>query len=382
MSQIKIARIGQKPLPAKAFPGTMPSDGAPLGAMGDRLFSIEKTLKELNKVMAAHRASLSMNGSARPLPAAEPMLTPDNPRAAIVHGLMHDVQRIAGIQVSDALEQKIVRLFADVTIEELESWTRHLRLVPDDHPQRQALIEGLTVHETYFHRDRQQLDYLSSHVLPGLIEAARADRRNHLRIWSAGCATGEEAYSLAIVALEALVAADCADEEPSRGIHLRRGWSVQVLGTDISKAALKQASRAEYAMGSLSSFRDLPSALLRFFQPAEFARAPGGQTLDPSLRRVRSDVRRIVRFEHFNLLSETPPADEFDIVVCRNVLIYFAPEAIRRAQDVLHRALRPGGFLLLGPTDTLKLHDRYELSGGASTLIHRRKPDAPRRSVL
>lgn len=334
--------------------------------------------------MAAHRASLSMNDSTRPLPVVEPLpsFALNDPRAVVVHGLMHDVQRIAGIQVSDALEQKIVRLFAEITVEELGSWVRHLRLVPDDHPQWQALIEGLTVHETYFHRDRQQLDYLSKHALPELIEAARASGRNHLRIWSAGCATGEEAYSLAIIALEALVVAGCADEVPNRGIHPHRGWSIQVLGTDISKAALKHAWRAEYATGSLSAFRDLPSTLMRFFQPVEYARDPVAQALDPSLRRVRDDARRIVRFEHFNLLSEAPPASEFDIVVCRNVLIYFTPDAARRAQEVLHRALRPGGFLLLGPTDTLKFHDRYELSGGASTLIHRRRSDAPHRGAL
>lgn len=351
---------------------------------GACLLSIEKTLEELSQVMAAHRAALSGNGAALPLSPVErtPPLAANDPRAAIVHNLMHDVQRIAGIQVSDALEQKIVRLFAEVSVEELESWTRHLHLVPDHHPQWQALIESLTVHETYFHRDRLQLDYLSKQALPDLIQDSRAAGHNSLRIWSAGCATGEEAYSLAIVALEALVAAGCADEVPNRGIHLSRGWSVQVVGTDISKAALKRARHAEYATGSLSSFRDLPDHLLRFFEPIGSEHESAKRTNRPTLRRVRDDVRRLVRFEHFNLLSDAPPANEFDIVACRNVLIYFTPDAAHRTQELLHRALRPGGFLLLGPTDTLKLDDHYELSGGASTLVHRRRSPRQHRGVV
>jgi chemotaxis protein methyltransferase CheR len=343
------------------------------------VISIDKTLKELSQVMAAHKRALAMDGSAMPAPQIEPVpplappIAPDDPRAVAVHGLMHDVQRIAGIQVSDALEQKVVRLFAGITIEELEAWIRNLRLVPDDHPQWQALIESLTVHETYFHRDRLQLDYLAAQVLPQLIEVARASGRKRLRIWSAGCATGEEPYSLAILTLDALIAAGCADELLNSGIHLRPGWSVQVLGTDISHAALKHARRAEYTTGSLSSFRDLPTRLLRFFLPIEYARNAAGEGLEPSLRRVRDDVRQIVRFEPFNLVSLTPPAENFDIVACRNVLIYLAPEPARQAQRTLHRALRPGGYLLLGPTDTLALQQRYETFGGPSTLIHRRK---------
>ncbi|MBM3598696.1 MAG: protein-glutamate O-methyltransferase CheR [Alphaproteobacteria bacterium] len=337
--------------------------------------SIEKTLKELSQVMAAHRRALAMDGAPAPIPAPvfepAPAFALDDPRAAAVHGLMHDVQRIAGIQVSDVLEQKIVRLFAETGADELDSWIRHLRLVPDDHPQWQALVESLTVHETYFHRDRPQLDYLANTALPAIIEHVRRTGRRSIRIWSAGCATGEEAFSLAIIALDAMVRAGCADELTNSGIHLRRGWSIDVLGTDISETALRRAKHAEYSTGSLSSFRDLPQDLIRFFPAVEFARSGG--TLEPSLRRVRDDVRRIVRFRPFNLIASEPPEFGFDIIACRNVMIYLAPSAARTVQQVLHDALRPGGYLLLGPTDSLARPSHYEMVAGTSTLVHRRR---------
>ena len=239
-------------------------------------------------------------------------------------------------------------------------WLARVRRPGGLHPDLQLLIEGLTTHETYFFRDHAQLDVLRTVMLPPLIAAARSGGRRSLRIWSAGCATGEEAYSLAVVTLQALLDAGEAIAGGGRIAPLP-GWQVEVLGTDISGRAVDTAADGVYATGPLSSFRDTPPDLLTYFPEQE-----GGQ------RRVCDELRRIVRFQRLNLMESAPPFGECDVVACRNVLIYMTPEAGRHVQGVLHRALRAGGALLLGRTDSLADPARFETRWSDGGLIHRK----------
>jgi chemotaxis protein methyltransferase CheR len=240
-----------------------------------------------------------------------------------------------------------------------------LELLDREHPEWLTLIESLTTNETYLFLDWAQLELLCTTGLAPLIAAARRTPDPALRFWSAGCSSGEEAYTLAVLALGALVGAGVA-RETVRKIELPSPWSLDVLGTDISRLVLVQARDGVYSTGSLSPFRAVPEPLLRFFPPA-------GAELGRATRRVRDDVRRHVRFDHFNLMRAAPPATGFDVVACRNVLVYFAPTARKVVQATVEAAVRPGGFLLLGPTDPPPDALRFDSVWGTRAVIYRKR---------
>jgi len=317
---------------------------------------IDLTLAILKDVMSAHSAALA----GKPEAAAAPK-KPEGPqerRSALALRLMQGVERHAGLQFAAALAEKLVALVAPMSLSALEAWVMELEQLPPEAPEWRKLSESLTVHETYFLRDRPQLTLLSSR-LPALIDAAKD--RKALRLWSVGCATGEEAYSVAMLGFDALVAAGKAIELVDR-IQPAPPWRVEVLGSDLSGPALAQAEQGRYETGPLSSFRDLPPAYLRYFPHLS-----GG-----TARRVREDLRAAVRFECFNLASDTPPEGGFDVVLCRNVLIYLTDWARRRAVEQLCRAVRPGGYLMLGATDSLDDAAGFETIWGADAVMHRR----------
>jgi len=329
------------------------------------LDTIEETLRQLRMAMDDHRRSLAADaGPAMTL--AEPRAPDARPseagQAERLAGICAELERVAGVQTSGAVAAKLDRLFAASDADALAAWVRRIRRDPGVHPDLQLLIESLTTHETYFFRDRPQLDVLRTEMLPPLIAAARASGSRRLRLWSAGCATGEEAFSLAVVALAALFDAGEAIAANGRVTALP-GWRIEVLGTDISGRALETASAGLYGTGRLSSFRDVPAELLGHFPLT----GEGGS------RRVSDDLRRIVRFARFNLVDADPPISGCDVVACRNVLIYLTPEAGRRAQEALHRALRPGGCLLLGPTDSIVDAGLYDSHWRGTAFVHRRR---------
>lgn len=206
----------------------------------------------------------------------------------------------------------------------VEVYLADLASAPDDHPEWSRLAGYLTIGETYFFRDRACFEALSQQVLPMLIEARRRAGDLRLNLWSAGCATGEEPYSLAIV-LDTLL--------PDL-----RDWAVTILATDISGAALVQARRASYRDWS---FRETPDLV----RQRSFARGSDGRW------RLADDLRRVVRFDVLNLAQpSSPPArvmpSGMDVVLCRNVLMYFTPAAQRMAAERLVGALAPHGWLV------------------------------------
>jgi chemotaxis protein methyltransferase CheR len=186
------------------------------------------------------------------------------------------------------------------------------------------LIDEVTVKETTFLRDRDQLTVIDWHALHRSARAAGSDR---IRVWSAGCATGEEPYTLALLATEAF-----APLEPP----------VDVLGTDISGAALAAAGRGRYRERSV---RELdPDRRRRYFEDE------GGEFV------AGERLRRYVRFSRHNLTRDPiPPFGEhaFDLIVCRNVLIYFDVPTVERILTSFERAVRVGGTLLIGAADAL-----------------------------
>jgi chemotaxis protein methyltransferase CheR len=210
------------------------------------------------------------------------------------------------------------------------------------------LVDEVTVQETYFFRELRELESID---WQGLLEGAEESGFGVIRVWVVGCSTGEEAYSLAILAAEALG---------------REATPVTILGTDISKAALARAvAGGDY---SERSVRNLPPRLReRYLLP------------DEEPYRVKDSLRSLVRFRHHNLVADpAPPPGEvaFDVIACRNVLIYFDPPTVERALRSLEAALRPGGRLVLGAADRLGVAG--SLGRSLSVPPERRRPSAKR----
>ena len=229
-----------------------------------------------------------------------------------------------------------------------------LRTAAPDDPVRRAFVEALTVSETHLFRVRGQFDVLAERVLPSLVVARRRTRR--LRLWSAGCSTGEEAWTLAIL-LERL---------------LPPGWDATVLATDVAERALAHARRGVYGA---RSFRQTPDSV----RARWFTRAGDRWAVDPALRRR-------VRFAPLNLATDDYPSFEngtagLDVVLCRNVLVYFTPEARARAAARLARCLAPGGWLAVAPAELSAAgFPGLEVRHFPSAILHRRPDRVAERS--
>jgi chemotaxis protein methyltransferase CheR len=198
-------------------------------------------------------------------------------------------------------------------------------------------IERVTTHETYFFREQFQLDAFTREILPALARPGRPPV-----VWSAGCSSGEEAYTIAILLAE----------------NARAG---RVIGSDISRRGLDVAEQGLYGP---SSFRTTTDELReRYFEPA------GGAW------RVREPVRRMCTFVHLNLLDTGRYAEvgAADAIFCRNVLMYLSSQARRRVVEGFYDALVPGGFLLLGHSESLiGVPVRFDLVNLSTDLVYRK----------
>ncbi len=209
------------------------------------------------------------------------------------------------------------------------------------------LIRELTVGETYFFRNMDQFRAFSEVVLPSRLQARASQKR--MRILSAGCASGEEAYSLAILLREAAV-------DPS--------WDIFILAVDINAAMIDAAIRARFSAWALRETP--PDVQRRWFRPG----AHGQFALDPTLRQN-------IRFETRNLADDDPELwqpEAYDAVFCRNVIMYFTPEAGRSVVGRIARSLAPGGYLFLGHAETLRgLSQDFHLRHTHATFYYQRR---------
>ena len=221
------------------------------------------------------------------------------------------------------LSRRIRRRMAATHCPTLEAYREHLAQHPDE---VRELLMSLLIKVTEFFRDAEAFSYLRKEILPELLERGRA-RGHVLRLWSAGCSTGEEAYSLAMLVAEAL-----GPELPE--------WTVKVFATDADERAIAFARRGTY---SESVLRNLDAGLKeRYFEP------------DGNGRRVSKVLRQMVIFGQQDL-SRGVPFPRIDLVVCRNLLIYFKPELQGTVLDLFAFALQhTGGFLFLGKAETAR----------------------------
>ncbi len=245
------------------------------------------------------------------------------------------------------LERRLAPRLALHGLEDYEAYYRFLRFDPQRQREMEEAVEVLTTNETYFFREEAQLQAFAREILPQLYEQNLA--RRQLRIWSAGCSTGEEPYTIAMLILDT---------------GLFKDWDVEIFGNDISRQVLATARRGQYREHALRNTD--PTNLRRFFE------AVGGTW------QIRDEVKRMVSFGHLNLLDTQMIGlvGTMDVVFCRNVLIYFDVEARRRVLKVFHSRLKPGGYLLLGHSESLiNLTADFELVHLKHDLVYR-KPES------
>lgn len=208
---------------------------------------------------------------------------------------------------------------------------------PQNGGELTELVNALTTNLTAFFRENHHFGFLASTALPELVQRNGSSRR--LRIWSAGCSTGEEPYSIAMVLAE----------QASR----LRGWDARILASDIDSNVLAQARAGIYP---LSRVENMPEARLKAF----FHKGKGAQQ---GKVRVRDGIRQYLRFAQINLMS-TLEVEPQDVVFCRNVIIYFDKETKRRLVERFADVIVDGGYLIVGHSESLyQVTDRFELVG-------------------
>lgn len=241
---------------------------------------------------------------------------------------------LAGIFLTQAKRALLIaRLSGRLRTLKLSTFSAYYRLVTKDGDleERQRMLDCISTNETHFFREPKHFDFLEKRVIPTWIhEAERGKRPRRVRAWSAACSTGEEPFSIAMVLLRYLL--------PSAG------WSIEVVATDISTRVLEKAQKAEY---SIDKANEIPAPYLRTFMLKGTGHQEGKIKADEALRAA-------VRFQWLNLNAESyPEKGRFDLIFCRNVLIYFNAQSRKRTIERLISHLSSDGFFFVGHAESL-----------------------------
>jgi chemotaxis protein methyltransferase CheR len=238
----------------------------------------------------------------------------------------------------------------------LASMFEYYRLViqPDQQHERAMMIDCITTNETHFFREPKHFEFLVQRVFPWWKkQVAEQQRSKRIRIWSAGCSTGEEPYSLAMLLLK----------------YFSLEWDMEVLATDISTRVLEKARAAIFP---IDKSKEIPKEFLHSYMLKGTAEQEGFMKACPV-------VQKLVRFSRVNLLAETCPfTGPFDLVFCRNVLIYFDQDSKRRAVENMARHLAADGLLFVGHSENLNRMSA-KLKNVAPTIYAMAEPEGSRR---
>jgi chemotaxis protein methyltransferase CheR len=251
-------------------------------------------------------------------------------------------KRHAGIMIADfkrsMVYRRIKRRMKALAIDDVEDYCALLS-GPDGPKELQPLINVLTTNKTEFFRERHHFDHLTSTVLPRLVSEKPNGRTGKLRIWSAGCSTGEEPYSIAM-SLGKLV-----DTHPN--------WDTRILATDIDTDVIDRAKKGIYRLGDTAT---VPRELR--------ARYIDDHDADEGCCRMTAAGRRLITFKQLNLHEAWPFRGPFDVIFCRNVVIYFDKPTQKALFDRIADVLTPDGFLYCGHSESLYgISDRFRAIG-------------------
>lgn len=238
------------------------------------------------------------------------------------------------------LEARLTPIMQQMRLASLNDLCAILGSPVDNAVLKRQVVEAMTTNETFFFRDPAQYDALRSSVIPNLI-AQRQDTRK-MNFWSAASSSGQEAYSLAMMLLE-------------MGLG---DWRIKIQGTDLSTQMAERSRAGKYLQIEVN--RGLPVAyLLKYFTRVGLE------------WQLKNEVRRMVDYTTFDLRQSMSARGPFDVVFCRNVLIYFDIEAKRKILDQIHGTLFRGGYLLLGGSETtLNLTTRFERAIFGQTVLY------------
>jgi chemotaxis protein methyltransferase CheR len=242
------------------------------------------------------------------------------------------------------VERRISERMSATSSRSFTDYFAHLR--GEERREVEELINAFTVNETYFYREDHQLTCLTTDLLDERVRAKRPG--DTIRIWSAPCSTGEEPYSIAIWLLENWKDVDAYD--------------IEIVGSDIDTDVLEAAAEGIFRKRAL--MRLSPELIARYFYE-----------LDDERWRILDDLRQSVRFSRVNLIDtkQTRPQGRFDVIFCRNVLIYFDEESRRIAAENLYDNLLPGGFICLGHTESMsRISPLFEVCRYSGAIVYRK----------
>ncbi len=189
----------------------------------------------------------------------------------------------------------------------------------------EALLDVVSTNETYFFRNEKQFEALQIQCLPDIVNKKQKEKK--LRIWSAGCSTGEEPYTIGICIFELM--------------PQFRGWQIEIIATDIAASVLDFAKKGEYSGRRIDKVK--PDLLKKYFN---------NKVQQPELFTIKDEIRNIVNFKMLNLFKDPYPAD-LDIIFCRNVMIYFDREHQKKLLSGFYRSISKNGYLFLGHSETI-----------------------------
>ena len=215
----------------------------------------------------------------------------------------------------------------------LKDYGEYLRfLKKNGNEEIQKLVSTITINVTEFMRDKTPFQFLMNNILPEIASRKRRVKSNTIRFWSAGCSCGEEPYSIAICILEAL----------------GEGWLISIYATDIDDACLEMAKEGFYRPSQL---KNLDKRLISKY----FEKEDEGY-------RVKSFLKRYIRFKKHDLTTENPVSRYLDVIFCRNVMIYFSEQQKIKVVNDFYNALVGGGYLVIGKSETLPtgFKDKFE----------------------
>ena len=243
-------------------------------------------------------------------------------------GFRELVYRESGIHIAEHKRELLTaRLSRRIRMLGMLQFGQYLALVERESQERVEMLDRLVTNETRFFREPAQFDFLENQVIPHWrTEAAGRGRPRRVRVWSAGCSTGQEPYSIAMTLLA----------------HLE-GWDVEVLATDISGRALRQAMAGVWPIEKAA---EIPEKYLKAYMLRGVRSRSGRMSATDA-------TRAVIRFQRLNLNEELPELGAFDLIFCRNVLIYFDLASRTQAIKRILSRLTPGGCLFLGHSESL-----------------------------
>lgn len=224
------------------------------------------------------------------------------------------------------LEKRLAQRVTALNLLSFHDYYHYLKYNRKKDQELMDIMDILTTNETYFFRESFQLKAFTDEIIPELIKTKNSSASHSLRIWSAGCSTGEEAYTIAMLL---------------HGVKELRGWNIEIIGTDISQRVLQHARRAVYGKSSFRATND--EYIKRFFIEQ-----------DDGLK-VCDEIRNLVTISHLNLFDTNRMVmlGKMDLIFCRNVIIYFDLTAKKRVVESYFNSLSDGGYLLLGHSESL-----------------------------